>query len=132
MENEQQIAAQALVAFLGSAAAGQFLTKSYLENAVAPIVSTLAQMNTQLAAMNTQLVAMNTQLTAVQEFTAVQAQMQVQLAPHNAPVIAAAASATVLSITASRKRKAHDYRRDELHAVVTRRRKAATKLAQRL
>jgi len=126
MENE-------LVAFLGSAAAGQFLTKSYLENAVAPIVATLAQMNTQLAAMITELAAMNTQLAAGQ------AQMQGQLAaihaivaPHNAPVIAAAASATVLPITASRKRKAHDCRSDELHAVVTRRRKAATKLAQRI
>jgi len=111
MEQPQppHIAAQELVAFLGAAAAGQIATKADLENAIAPIAVQLAAMQAQLAAMQAGQAQMQVQLAAIQAF----------LAPHNAPVIAAAASATVLSITASRMRNAHD-RSDEVYSVVLR------------
>ena len=80
--------------FLGAAIAGQVASQADVANAVAPLATQaqLVDLQAQLAAMQAQLIA----------------QMQALLAPHNAPAIAAAATATVQSIVASRMQNAHD------------------------
>ena len=80
--------------FLGAAIAGQVASQADVANAVAPLAT-----QAQLAAM--------------------QAQVQALLAPHNAPAIATAATATVQSIVASRLQNAHD-RGDVAYVVVQR------------
>jgi len=99
-----------------NAIAGQLATQADLANAVAPL-ATQAQMQAQFAAVQAQLAQIQAQQGAMQ--AQIIAQMQALLAPHNAPAIAAAASATVQSIVASRLENAHD-RRDVAYAVVQR------------
>jgi hypothetical protein len=59
------------------------------------------------------------QLNALPTLAQINAAVQAALVPHNAPAIAAAASATVLTNAAARARNAHD-RDDEAYAVVLR------------
>ena len=104
--------------FLGAAIAGQVASQADVANAVAPL-ATQAQLVAMQTQMQAQLVAMQAQMQA--QLVAMQAQLiaqiQALLAPHNAPAIAAAATATVQSIVASRMQNAHD-RRGVVYAVV--------------
>ena len=95
-----EVAVAQIVAALNAVVGGEIATKADLVNAIAPL-ATQAQMQLQLQEMQVQLIA----------------QMHALLAPHNAPAIAAAATATVQSIITARMRNAHD-RSDVAYAVV--------------
>ena len=95
-----EVAVAQIVAALNAVVGGEIATKADLLNAIAPL-ATQAQMQLQLQEMQVQLIA----------------QMHALLAPHNAPAIAAAATATVQSIITARMRNAHD-RSDVAYAVV--------------
>jgi hypothetical protein len=95
-----EVAVAQIVAALNAVVGGEIATKADLVNAIAPL-ATQAQMQLQLQEMQVQIIA----------------QMHALLAPHNAPAIAAAATATVQSIITARMRNAHD-RSDVAYAVV--------------
>ena len=116
----------ALIGLLNNVANGQLVTKADL----VPLATQaqLADVQAQMVQMQAQMVQLQTQLGQMQVQTQAQlGQMQVQiiaqvqalLAPHNAPAIAAAASATVQSIVASRLENSHD-RTNVVCAVVLR------------
>jgi len=95
-----EVAVAQIVAALNAVVGGEIATKADLVNAIAPL-ATQAQMQLQLQEMQVQIIA----------------QMHALLAPHNAPAIATAATATVQSIITARMRNAHD-RSDVAYAVV--------------
>jgi len=102
-----EVAVAQIVAALNAVVGGEIATKADLVNAIAPL-ATQAQMQALQAQMQLQLQEMQVQLIA---------QMHALLAPHNAPAIAAAATAAVQSIITARMRNAHD-RSDVAYAVV--------------
>ena len=92
-----------MAAAINAAYGGQLATVADIQNALTPL-------NNQLAALTITVNALPAQINA---------SILAALAPHNAPAIAAAASATVLAIATARAHNAHD-RDGEDYAVVPR------------
>lgn len=92
-----------LAVAVNAAYGGQLATVADVQNAIAPLTAAVTVMQAAIAALPGQ----------------VNASIQAALAQHNAPAIAAAASATVLTIAEARARNAHD-RDGEAYAVVLR------------
>jgi len=110
----------ALVGLLNNVMNGQLVTQDDLAPLAtqAQLAAVQAQMQAQFAAVQVQMVQMHAQMQAQLGQMQVQIieQMQALLTPHNAPAIAAAASATVQSIVASRLENS----RNVVYAVVLR------------
>jgi len=76
----------------------------------ADLAAAIAPVQAQVAALQLQVNGLAAQLAALPTLAQLQAVIQAALAPHNAPVVAAAASAIVLSIANARRRNNSDER----------------------
>ena len=123
----QTVLAQMVIDFINNLANAQFVmqvdlvplaTQAQLGQMQAQVQAQLGQMQAQMQEqMQAQLGQMQAQMQ--EQMQAQLGQMQALLAQHNAPAIAAAASATVQSIVASRLENDHD-RSNVVYAVVLR------------
>ena len=106
--------AAALAAFVAMLNAAGFATQADIANAVAPL-ATQAQVN----ALQVQVNALQVQVNVLPTLAQIVAAFAAALVPHNAPAIAAAASASVLAIVNARMTNNHS-RSGVAYAVVPR------------
>ena len=109
-----------LAGFIPMLHAAGFATQADVANATAPL-ATAAQVNALLLRVN-----------ELPTLAQIQAAIAAALVPHNAPAVAAAASASVLAIVNARAAKSHSRSGVALRCGAARRRHAAAQLARGL